>query len=485
MTRFTLNGRVVQADTSPNTTLLDFLRQDLALTGTKEGCAEGDCGACTVAMLDRQADGTPTWRAINSCLTLVPMVHGREVVTVEGLAEGDALHPSQRVVVDRLASQCGYCTPGVVMSLFEACYRTDLDSEAARDDQMCGNLCRCTGYRPIKDAAAEVAGCRPADRFATRLVEPWAPEAAAWTRGEEAWSAPDADGPLFDALDSGARIVCGATDLGLLVTQRGERFAHLVSVENLPGLKEMRQSADGGLHIGAAVCLADIEEFARASHPAISRMLRFFGSRQIKHRATLGGNLCNASPIGDMAPVLLALGASVVLRSRGGERTVPLDAFFLGYRHTALAPGEILAAVTVPPVPATVRTAAFKVSRRREMDISAVALGGAVDVREGVVAAIRLGFGGMAATPARAREVEAALVGQPWSEAAVEAAVPVLAASFTPLSDHRGSAWYRRTVAANLLRAFVEETAEDRFRELPQRPLSTVVEGRTGKGGAA
>lgn len=480
MIRFTLNGRTVEAQASPNTTLLDYLRQDLALTGTKEGCAEGDCGACTVAMLDTEGANGPVWRAINSCLTLLPMVHGRELVTVEGLADGEGLHPAQAAVVERLASQCGYCTPGVVMSLFEACYRGDLDDEAARDDQMCGNLCRCTGYRPIKEAVAAVGGCRPKDRFAARLAESGGWQAASWERQDERWAAPTEFGPLFDAVERGARVVCGATDLGLLVTQRGQRFADLVSVEGLPGFKDLRVEDDGTAHIGAAVPLTDLEAFASDALPVVARMLRFFGSRQIKHRATLGGNLCNASPIGDMAPVLLALDAEVVLRSRGGERLLPLSEFFLDYRKTALAPGEVLAAVRVPPLANGARTAAFKVSRRREMDISAVALGARVELVDGRVSAVRLGFGGMAATPARATLLEGALVGEPWTEAAVEAVLPLLAQQFSPLSDHRGSAWYRSTVAANLVRAFVEETAEATFRALPQRPLSTVVEPAGG-----
>lgn len=474
--RFSLNGKTLEADTSPNTTLLDFLRQEQRLTGTKEGCAEGDCGACTVALLDPDAVGGPAWRAINSCLTLLPMVNGRTLVTVEGLSDGETLHPAQQAVVERLGSQCGYCTPGVVMSLFESCYRDDAASEAAQSDQMCGNLCRCTGYRPIQDAAKDVAGCRPADRFAAALVPAVTDPSGAWTRGDESWSMPDDWSVFFDAVEQEeAQIVCGATDLGLQVTQRGVRFSTLVSVESLPGLRDLHVDGDV-VHIGAAVPLTDLERFAAEELPVVARMLRFFGSRQIKHRATLGGNLCNASPIGDMAPVMLALDATLVLRSRAGERELPIREFFLGYRQTALAAGEVVAAIRVRKPGPSARVGAYKVSRRREMDISAVALGAWVEVSDGLVIAARLGFGGMAATPKRASALEAALVGQPWTIDAVERLIGHLDEDFQPLSDHRGSAWYRQTVAKNLVRGFVEETEHASFQALPDRPLSTIVQ---------
>lgn len=481
----TLNGDPIEIEVPPTMTLLELLRDELGLCGTKEGCAEGDCGACTVVLLDPEAAGGPRARAVDSCIMLAPMVDGRQLWTVEGLARDGAPHPAQQAVVERLASQCGYCTPGVVMSLVEACHRSDTgDAPLARlDDQMCGNLCRCTGYRPIREAAFELAGCRPADAIAEALADP-APvaAAAALAHGEQRWFAPEGWDALWAAIAEHPehRLVCGGTDLGLDVTQRGARPGCLISLERLPELRALKAPADGPLVIGAATPLSDVEAWAERELPVLARMLRFFGSRQIKHRATLGGNLCTASPIGDTAPVLLALGATLVLRSAQGERPVPIDEFFLAYRQTALAPGEILARVEIPRPQRDTLLGAYKVSRRREMDISAVSGGFALRLEEGVVGEARLAFGGMAATPARAARLEAALIGQPWSEEALEAALPALEADFTPLDDHRASAWYRRTVAANLVRGFLDETRAEAPPVLPERPLSTLVHGDGG-----
>ncbi len=478
--QFHLNGEAVTVtDATPNTTLLDWLRRDARLTGTKEGCAEGDCGACTVAVLDAEAPEGPTWRAINSCLVLLPLVHGQRVVTVEGLApRTGALHPAQQAMVDTLGSQCGYCTPGVVMSLFEATYRQDLRSPWQLDDQLSGNLCRCTGYRPIRDAATQVAGTRPADGFSAAMAAPAAEQPALrWvTEAGEAHIPTDFDA-LFDVLDRrpDARLICGATDLGLDVTKQGKRFECLVSLQGLP-LRGVTLAPGGGWRIGATTRLSDLELATEHALPPVARMLRFFGSRQIKNRATVGGNLCNASPIGDLAPVLLSLGAVAVIRGRAGERRLPLADFFVAYRKTALAAGEILAAVEVPPLGADAKASAYKVSKRREMDISAVACGlwVAVDAQQTITAA-RFGFGGMAATPARAPAAEAAVVGQPFSAATFAAAADALRSDFTPLSDHRGSAWYRMTVATNLLKGFFHEVRETAVPLLAARPSGTLL----------
>jgi xanthine dehydrogenase small subunit len=461
MLRFQLNGEPVSVTgVSPTTTLLEWLRQT-GRVGTKEGCAEGDCGACTVTW--RTDAG---WRAVNACLIPLPSVHGREVLTVEGL-EGAALHPAQQALVETLGSQCGYCTPGFVMSLFEACHRTDLDAPWKLDDQLCGNLCRCTGYRPIRDALAQVAGTQPDDG--------WDGDAAALERLDyatetQSFSRPATLPELWDAMDAqpDARLICGGTDLGLDITQKGVKFPALISLEALP--LQGVQPIDGGWRVGATTRLSDLE--ANAPAPVIARMLRYFASRQIKNRATLGGNLCNASPIGDMAPVLLALNAVAVLGSRGGERRVPMDDFYLAYRQTAMQPGEVLVAVEIPtPDPAT-RLSAYKVSKRRELDISVVCGCFAVHVVDGTVAWARLAYGGMAATTLRATAAEDAMTGQPWTLATIERAITAL--DFTPLSDHRGSAWYRATVAGNLLRGFFTETAETAWPPLSDRPSGTV-----------
>lgn len=475
--RLYVNDRLVEArGVAPTTTLLQWLRQE-GLTGTKEGCAEGDCGACTVLVLDPEARGGPRLRAVNSCLVLLPMMQGLKLWTVEGLAEADAAHPVQEAVVRHLGSQCGYCTPGVVMSLAEASHRDDLDAPWKLTDQLAGNLCRCTGYRPIRDAAREVAGTGPDDAPA-RALEGARREAvlSEYRHGEARFLMPGSLDALFDALEAHpeARVIAGGTDLGLAVTKQHLELPCLVSLEAVPGLRAVEET-DEGWRFGAALTLTDLEAATRERLPPVHRMLRYFGSRQIKHRGTLGGNLCNASPIGDLAPVLLSLGARAVIRGRAGRRTVALDDFFTAYRKTALGPGEILEAVEVARIPEDVRAAAYKVSKRRELDISTVSAGMWVRTgADGKVLEARLAYGGMAATPARARSAEAALVGQAWDEAAVEAAMAAVDEDFEPIDDLRGSAWYRRTVARNLLRGFYLETRETRLPGLPDRPTATV-----------
>ncbi|MGB0590440.1 MAG: xanthine dehydrogenase small subunit [Myxococcota bacterium] len=479
MIRFWLNGHPVEVEgLSPTTTLLNYLRDHRQETGTKEGCAEGDCGACTVALLDPDGPEGATYRGVNACLLLLPMVNGRHVVTVEGLADASGPHPVQRALTDALGSQCGYCTPGVVMSMFEACYRPDLDAGWKLDDQMCGNLCRCTGYRPIRDATEDIAGLMPTDRFtALRDAAPPRPGPLTVETETQRFFAPTNLTSLFELLEAHPehRFVAGATDLGLDVTQRHIRFPCLVSVEHLSELHGMHE-IPGGLSLGAAVPLSDVEALTATRHLPMARMLRYFGARQIKHRATLGGNVCNASPIGDTPPVLLAMDATMIALSRDGERRIPAEDFFTGYRQTALAAGEVLARIELPDVPTGARAASYKVSKRRELDISAVAATYVVEVDEaGIVTRARLAYGGMAATPKRAHHAEAALVGSPWTLATVEAAAALLAQDFQPMSDHRGSAWYRATLAKNLLIGFFIETEEVRTPTLPEGHSATVI----------
>ncbi len=481
--RFCLNDRWVELrGASPTTTLLRYLRDEAHLTGTKEGCAEGDCGACTVAVVEPGSDGKPTYRAVNACLLLLPMVQGKRVYTVEALKRSGQAHLVQTTMAEKLGSQCGYCTPGVVMALFEAAYREDLDAPWKLDAQMCGNLCRCTGYRPIRDAARAVAGVVPDDDFARALkAASLRPEdmALSYQAGEQRYFNPtslDELWEVFDAHPKSARIVVGGTDLSLEVTKRHAEPRVLVSLEGIASLRGVSDLADGtGWRFGATTPLTDLEAWAEGHLPPLDRVLRYFGARAIKSRATVGGNLCNASPIGDLPPVLMALGATVVLASRGRERRLPLEDFFLAYRKTALAPSEVLAAVEVPRPSADAYVCAYKVSKRRELDISAVAAGFYVETdAQGTVTKARLAYGGMAATPARARKAEAALVGQSLNAQTVKAAAEKLAEDFTPMSDHRGSARYRALVARNLLVGFVEETKKARAPKLPHPHTATV-----------
>ena len=476
--RFYLNDRLVEeSGLSPTMTVLRYLRERAHLTGTKEGCAEGDCGACTVAVLEDDGKGGQALRSINSCLLFLPMVQGKRVYTVEALKERGEYHPVQKALTGELGSQCGYCTPGVAMALLEACHRKDFDEPWKLDAQMCGNLCRCTGYRPIRDAATKVAGLGPNDRFARALAET-KPESMelSYEAGSQRFFTPATLEALWDVLEAypGARFVVGGTDLGLEVTKQFKELPLLVSLEALPVLRTL-EPREGGHRVGATVRLTELEDYSCGTCPPLERMVRYFGARQIKNRATVGGNLCTASPIGDLAPAFISLGAEAVVLSRAGERRMSLEDFFVDYRVTALKQGEILAFVDVPAQPAGARALSYKVSKRRELDISSVSAGFRVVVdSSGRVAEARLAYGGMAARPLRARHTEEALVGQPWTETSVEAALARLDEDFAPRTDHRGSAWYRAQVAKNLLRGFFQETLAEPVPRLQERHSATV-----------
>jgi xanthine dehydrogenase molybdopterin binding subunit/xanthine dehydrogenase small subunit len=475
---FTLNGRAVRvADVSPNTTLLEYLRNS-GLTGSKEGCAEGDCGACSIAIIERGSDGKPTYRAVNSCIMPVCLVAGREVVSVEGVCNSalrpppsafSGLHPVQQKMVEHLGSQCGYCTPGFICSMFEGYYRDDLKTSVDLDEQLAGNLCRCTGYRPIRDAAvdafAERAAKNGSDIFAEQLKKADAKLGAAnYETAGEKFLRPTTLAELLAQLKANpdARLIAGATELGLEITKRYKKFSTLISTEAVVELKEITSTASEW-RIGAAVTLTEIEDKLGEEFPMLGDMLRVFGSRQIRNRATMGGNIVTASPIGDSAPCLLALEAKVVLASAAAERTLPVSEFFVAYRKTALQPGEVLKAINIPRgVSAsglTRKMAWLKVSKRREMDISTVAGAFVVDLdSQNIVRHVRLGYGGVAALPSRAKKTEAALVGKSWSAETIGRVLPFLRTEFAPISDVRGTAEYRSGLIASLLEKFYAES---------------------------
>ena len=478
---FTLNGKLVRVDgVAATTTLLDWLR-GTARTGSKCGCAEGDCGACTVAMVERNAAGQTTYRAINSCIALLPMFAGREVVTVEGLAPADGngtpLHPVQAAMVEHYGSQCGYCTPGFVVSMFEAYYRPEVKQSCQINDQLCGNLCRCTGYRPIRDAMtaalAHRAGADPADdAFARRLTQPVEPPGDfSYAGGGERFFRPTLLGELFVLKHRfpEAKLVAGATEIGVELNKKHKSFPVLISteaVEELTGLT----ATPGEWRIGAAVPLTAIEEALGGEYPSLAKMFRVFAARQIRNRATLGGNLVTASPIGDTAPVLLTLDAAVVLASTLGERTVPLAEFFTGYRQTQLRPDEVLKEIVLPrggPAAGITRRVDFvKVSHRVELDISIVAAAFRVDVdASGIVREARLAYGGVAERTKRARAAEAALIGRKLDDAGI---VAVLRGEFTPIDDVRSGAAYRRGLIVSLWEKFVLGEAGN----APEAPVS-------------
>jgi xanthine dehydrogenase small subunit len=449
---FLLNGRAVRIGAlPPQTTLLDFLRAQ-GLTGAKEGCAEGECGACAVVMVSA-ADERSVYRPVNSCLMFLPMVANREIYTVESLAAHGELAEVQQALSAAGASQCGYCTPGFVMSLFAEQYRPDREGPC-EPLSMAGNLCRCTGYRPIRDAALAL-GPAPPGPLRDRLDYP---PPALERVSIQGFSRPTSVETCVSMLaaDAAATLVAGCTDLGVESNLRHREWAHLVSLE---AIQELRDLADNpsGVRIGAAMPLGDIERQWVDAPEVWREWLSLFASPPIRNRATLGGNLATASPVGDAAPLLLALDASVHVAGPSGRRTMPLAAFFTGYRRTALRTGEMLTGVAIPrPFPEFVRF--YKVAKRRLDDISTVAAAMAVDRdSSGRVRRARFAFGGVAATPVRVEEAERALVGETWNEGAVERVQGFLDRTLTPMSDHRGSKTYRLEVSKSLVEKFWSE----------------------------
>jgi xanthine dehydrogenase small subunit len=455
-------GDVALRQFSPRATVLDWLREEMGAKGTKEGCAEGDCGACTVVLARLKGDRL-VYEPFNACILLLGQLDGAELITIEDLAVGGELHPLQQAMVDTHASQCGFCTPGIVMSLFAAYHSGDPITYAALCDQLAGNLCRCTGYRPIIAAALQTSVGEPADRFAATSQERALALAALADHrdrdvfiGDEAafFAAPaslDSLAALYVRFPD-ATLVGGATDVGLWVTKQLRDLKHVIWLGRVVGLDNIGESADGALSIGAGVTLADAMPRLRAIHVDLGELLRRFGSKQVRASGTVGGNIANGSPIGDLAPALIALGGRVVLRKGDKTRAVPLEDFFIAYGKQDRGPGEFVVAVEIPRLAASQRYRAFKVSKRFDEDISAVMLAARFDLDGREIASARIACGGMAATPKRAAKAERALVGSSLDEPATwRFAREAIGEDFTPLTDMRATASYRKTVAANLL----------------------------------
>jgi len=453
----TVNGRPLPLEgTGACTTLLDFVR-DAGLTGGKEGCAEGECGACAVLVARPGIDAPAEWTAVNACLLPAAALDGQEVLTAEGLGTPDTLHPVQREMAVRGGSQCGYCTPGFVCSLAAEYYRPGRAADEFDLHALSGNLCRCTGYRPIRDAAQALGAVPAGDPHAARGRSPAPdPPATDLASGGHAFTRPATLADALRLLASGAVPVAGCTDWGVEVNLRGRRADRVMAIDRLPELRTFEITGDT-IELGAALTLTEIERRLAGRVPLLDRLFPQFASRLIRNGATLGGNLGTGSPIGDAPPALLALDASVVLVSSTGEREVPLEEYFTGYRQTVRRADELIKAVRLPlPLAGTV--AFHKIAKRRFDDISSVAIAFALDIDGGSVRQARIGLGGVAATPVRARAAEAALTGRPWTAGTVAAAADALRAEGTPMDDHRASARYRTAMLGQSLARLHAET---------------------------
>ena len=482
--RFLLNGEPQEVSAPPTTTLLDWLREVRGLTGTKEACREGDCGACTVMVTD--AEGV---RALNACILFLPQIEGKALRTVEGIGgPGGQLHPVQKAMIREHGSQCGFCTPGFVVSMATA----HLNGRTDHDDQLAGNLCRCTGYAPIV-RAAKAAENDPVPSWLDdegrvgSISKPKSPPISTSRSDAIPGSGSDAGDGVYDPdpsrephdaptdrvtgpsagyrptdLDSfaewfvknpDATLVAGATDVGLWVTKALRELPQVCFLNGLDALRGIEPVGDG-LRIGAMTTMTDVLNAVRDSHPHYAEMVRRYGSTQVRNAATIGGNIANGSPIGDNPPALIAMGAVLHLRHGAERREMPLEAFFLDYGKQDRKPGEFVEAVTIP---ARSDVQVYKLSKRFDQDISAVCGAFAIEVADGAVASARIAFGGMAGVPKRASAVEAALNGRPWTRETIDAALPAFAEDFTPMTDMRASAAYRLTTARNMLvRAFLE-----------------------------
>ena len=493
MLSFLLNRReVTLQDFAADTTVLDYLRNVEGKCGTKEGCASGDCGACTVVVAEPSKNGIE-YSSINSCITFLGAVHGKQIITVEDLTEEDSLHPVQQAMVDSHGSQCGFCTPGFVMSMF-ALYKNigpdvDLDHRhRAVHEFLGGNLCRCTGYRPIIDAAMASTEMVKPDQFSRD--EKTVAENLSKIKNREV-SEPDKNAGSFlipQTLSSlasiyvdnpGARLLAGGTDLALEVTQQLGTLDHIIYVCQVPELLRVER-IENSLEIGAAVSLARFEQAVEEWYPQISELLKRFGSVQIRNQGTVGGNIANASPIGDLPPVMIALNADITLQKGDNTRTVALDDFFIDYRRTLLGEGEFVSTISMPlPTPKQLFRI-YKVSKRLDDDISAVCMAINVEVEEFLsegtmqitsariasvrIASVRIALGGLAAVPKRALHCESVLQNSILNDSTMRKAAAALEKDFSPISDARASAEYRIQVAKNLLQRFHLEILGDEIK---------------------
>ena len=466
---FLLNDAVVRLDViGATTTLLDWLRLDQRLKGSKEGCAEGDCGACTV-LVGRVRNGTLRYKTVNACIQLMGGLDGAHVVTIEHLSRRDgALHPVQQAMVAMHGSQCGFCTPGIVMSLYALWMETPRPTQTEVERALQGNLCRCTGYNPILKAGMSLSdhGEVAADPLVVHRADIMGKLAGLQDgamvdmgEGRDRLIVPASVDQLATAYaeNPGATLVRGGTDVGLRVTKFMREIGPVIFVAEVPELNRITETADA-IWLGAAVSYDDAEDIMLRTFPALDALWGRIGGQQVRNMGAVGANIANGSPIGDTPPPLIVLGASIVLRHGDTRRVVKLEDFFIAYGKQDRAPGEFVEEVNIPKLTAGDHLAAYKISKRRDEDISALLGAFRLRLSGGKVADIAIAYGGMAATPKRAKAVEARLLGRDWTEANVLSALDAFAEDYQPLTDMRASAEYRLLAARNLLRRFYLET---------------------------